>query len=142
MKKLLSYKKPLLVAADILLIPSVFFFRWLSGRMLARVTVCSWAVFGGKCVTCGGTHFVNSLLSGRIAEAFAHNQFLFLLGIDLAVSYLLLNLHWLAGWPVAQKILKKMYNIPMLIVGCAVLLLFFFLRNIPVFCKILEYLFP
>lgn len=140
MKKLLKHKKILLPIADLLLIPALLFFRWLSGDMLSRASVCSWTLLGGKCVTCGGTHFVYALLHGRVAEAFSHNPFLFLLTIFFLVSYLLLHLSWLWEVPFAKKCLARFYSIPALIAGLSIMLVFFFVRNGPVFVRIYEIL--
>lgn len=141
MNKLLQHKKKLLLAGDLLLLPCLFFLRWLSGYMLSKETTCAWLVLGGKCVGCGGTHFVNALLNGRIGEAFQHNQFFFTLGVFLAVSYLLLHLDWLLDLPFAKKLLSKMYSIPCLLVFSGWMLIFFFVRNIPMFTRIFHVLF-
>ena len=130
----------LLLLCDALLIPGLLFCRWLSANMLANYSVCSWMLLGGKCVTCGGTHFVYALLRGRIAEAFSHNPFLFLLTIFLLLSYVLLHLSWLADSPVAKKLLGKFYSFPALITGLGIMLVFFFARNIPLFIHIYEIL--
>lgn len=140
MKKLLEHKKILLLAADLLLIPALLFFRWYSGYMLSTDSVCSWTLLGGKCVTCGGTHFVNALLHGRVAEAFSHNSFLFLLTIFVLVSYILLHLSWLWEVPFAKKCLSRVYSTPGLIVGLSIMLVFFFCRNIPAFVRVYEIL--
>ena len=139
MKKKLN-KNLLLIAADILLIPGLVLCKWLSGRMLAQTTQCEWLRYGGKCVTCGGTHFVNTLLSGQFAEAFEHNQFLFLLTVALAICFVLLNLAWLFDVKFAKTALSKIFTIPVLIITLSVMLLFFFARNMPVFIRMAQYL--
>lgn len=138
MKRLLKYKKILLPVADLLLIPALVFFRWYSGYMLTTSSVCSWTLVGGKCVTCGGTHFVNALLHGRIAEAISHNPFLFLLTLFFLASYILLHLSWLWEVPFAKKCLSRVYSIPGLIAGLSIMLVFFFVRNIPAFVRIYQ----
>ena len=141
MNKLLKHKKTLLLAGDLLLVPCLFFLRWLSGYMLSKDTTCTWLLLGGKCVGCGGTHFVNALLNGQILDAFQHNQFFFTLGVFLIVSYLLLHLHWLWNVPLAKKLLSKLHSIPSLLVFCGWLLVFFFIRNIPMITRIFHVLF-
>ena len=134
-------KKRWLLAADVLLIPGLVLCKYLSDYMLSFTTECQWTRLGGKCVTCGGTHFVNALLSGQVADAFHHNAFLFVLTIVLALSFVLLNLHWLFDIQFAKTVLKKVYTIPVLIIALGIMLVFFFVRNIPVFVRIAEILF-
>lgn len=133
----LKYYQYLLIAADILLIPGLIFCEWLSDRMLATTSTCMWTLLGGKCITCGGTHFVNSLLNFRIAEAFRHNEFLFVLTALLLVVFVLLNLSWLFRVKFATAALKKIFTIPSLIIVMALLLLFLLIRNIPTFYTII-----
>lgn len=137
MKKLLN-KKNFVILGDILLIPFLFFCQRLSAFMLSNHSECKWALLGGKCVTCGGTHFVNALLSGRLSEAFFSNPFLFLLTVFLLFSLLLLNLDQLLGVKFAKKILSKLYTIPMLILWLSAMLIFLLARNAPVFIRIFE----
>ena len=139
MNNLLINKKWLLIA-DFLLIPSGFFFRWLSAYMLSIPKPCPWTLFGGKCVTCGGTHFVNSILNGRFIEAFNHNQFLFLLTVFLLLSYVLLHLYVFFKTDVVKKILRIIFSIPTLIIVLSAMLLFLLLRNLPVFFMIAKFL--
>jgi hypothetical protein len=133
----LKYYQYLLIAADILLIPGLIFCEWLSDRMLATTSTCMWTLLGGKCITCGGTHFVNSLLNFRIAEAFRHNEFLFILTALLLVVFVLLNLSWLFRVKFATAALKRIFTIPSLIIVMAFLLLFPLIRNIPTFHTII-----
>lgn len=119
----------MLLAGHLLVVPAALFFRYLSGRMLQTSTVCSWQLLGAKCPTCGGTHFVNELLSGNILEALKHNAFLFLLTMFLAVSVVLLDLEVWFGLSFAKKLLRKMYTISMLIFFGVLLILFLILRN-------------
>ncbi len=131
-------KKCLLLAADVLLLPGLFLCERLTDYMLSLSLACQWARLGGKCVSCGGTHFVNALLNGQFSEAFQHNQFLFLLAFLLAVSFVLLNLSWLFDLKFAKNVLSRVYTIPMLIVILSLMLVFFFARNIPVFIRIAD----
>ncbi len=133
----LKYYQYLLIAADILLIPGLIFCEWLSDRMLATTSTCMWTLLGGKCITCGGTHFVNSLLNFRIAEAFRHNEFLFVLTALLLVVFVLLNLSWLFRVKFATAALKKIFTIPSLVLVMSFLLIFLLVRNIPTFCTII-----
>lgn len=134
-------KKYLILIADILIIPALILCEHLTDFMLSRSNPCPWTLFGGKCVSCGGTHFVNSLLNGRIAEAFEHNGFLFLITLVLAVSFVLLNLDWLFGLRFPKKVLSGIYSIPTLIGTLALMLIFFFVRNVPVWIRIAELIF-
>lgn len=138
--KVIKNKNRILLAADVLLIPGAFFFQWLSGQMLARPSDCPWNYFGGKCVTCGGTHFVNTLLKGQLAEAFHHNQFLFICTVVLALSYILLHLWWLGGSSLAKKALRIVYSIPGLILFCVSMIAFLLIRNLPVFVMLMNIL--
>ena len=133
----LNYYQYILLAADVLLIPGLIFCEWLSDRMLATTSTCMWTLLGGKCITCGGTHFVNSLLNFRIGEAFRHNEFLCVLTALLLVVFVLLNLSWLFRVKFATAALKKIFTIPSLIIVMAFLLLFLLIRNIPTFYTII-----
>ena len=139
MKKLSA--KHTLLLADALILPGLLFCRWLANFLLTETdTTCLWLRLGGRCITCGGTHFVRSLLNFRIGEAFAYNEFLFVLTVLFLVSYILL--HLMVFWKVkfAKVILKKVYSIPGLIVGVVFALGFFLVRNIPVFLRIAQLL--
>ena len=137
----LKYYQYILLAADALLIPGLIFCEWLSDRMLATTSTCMWTLLGGKCITCGGTHFVNSLLNFRIAEAFHHNEFLFVLTVLLIAVFILLNLSWLFRVKFATAALKKIFTIPSLIIVVVFLLLFLLIRNIPPFLLIVRFFF-
>jgi hypothetical protein len=69
-------------------------------------------------------------------EAWHHNEFLFVLSAILAASILLLNLYWVFDLKWAKVVLKKIYNIPVLIISVLVMLLFLFVRNIPAFINV------
>ena len=129
-------KKYFLLAADVLLIPGMFLCEKLSDLMLSQYSECAWLRFGGKCLTCGGTHFVNSVLNGQIAQAFNHNQFLFVLLLAMIAVYVLLHLDWLFSVKWAHKCLRWIFSIPSLIFWIVLALGFFFVRNIPAFINI------
>ncbi|MBR6514088.1 MAG: DUF2752 domain-containing protein [Clostridia bacterium] len=137
MKKFFKLKW-IIIIADIVIIPGILLCKWLTDVMLSTDTTCVMVTLGGQCVTCGGTHFVNTFASGKFIEAFDHNQFLFLLTIFFAVTLLFLNLYLLFGLKFAKKVLLFMYNIPSLIIWLSVMLVFFILRNIPVFIRAYE----
>jgi hypothetical protein len=123
------YKLSLLIG-DGLLLPGMLLCRFLAKGLLTTNRVCGWTRWGGKCITCGGTHFVQSLLSGQFIEAFHHNEFLFVSTAYWALSLVLLH-PWLlcrANW--AKKALRWMYNIPTLILFFVGMLLFIILRNL------------
>ena len=124
-----KHKKALLGAAHLLIIPGALFFRFLSGQMLAVTTVCSWQRIGAKCPTCGGTHFVNALLSGRIWEALQHNAFLFLLTLFLGVSWIFLDLAVFGDVAFAKKALQRLYTIRTPVYWGVLMVLFVLLRN-------------
>ena len=48
-------KKYLILIADILIIPALILCERLTDFMLSRSNPCPWTLFGGKCVSCGGT---------------------------------------------------------------------------------------
>ena len=136
MKKLLRFRKPIILIADALVIPALIFCEWLSNQMLATNSTCAWTLLGGKCITCGGTHFVNTLLNGRLVEAFNHNQYLFILAIFFAISFVLLNLYWLFDLRFVKAALGKMYSIASLIIACVGVLAFLVLRNMPLWFRL------
>ncbi len=133
-----NHYKKILIVGDLMLIPAWIFCEWLSDRMLATNSLCVWARIGGKCVTCGGTHFVNSLLNFQFAEAWQHNEFLFILALYLVISLLLLNLYLLFDSAFAKKALRLLYNIPALILWLAGLILFLLVRNIPLWERLAQ----
>ena len=114
------------------------FCRFLSIWMLSNESTCVWVTLGGKCVTCGGTHFVRDFLSGRIVDAFFDNQFLFILAIYAIVSVIFLNLLLLFNLKFAKKALRIMYNIPTLIISCVSMVAFLLLRNISLLNKVIR----
>ena len=126
-----KYQWPLLlIAGDILLVIGGFLCRWLSGRMLESDTVCLFLLLGGKCITCGGTHFVQSLLHGQLMDAWHHNEFLFINTAYLALSLVLLHPWLLFGAKWAKKLLRWMYNIPTLILFLSGMTVFGIVRNL------------
>ncbi len=126
------YKKIIVLASDVLCVLAALICAPLSRILLEHTNnTCFWEVMGGKCATCGGTHFVNDFLSGRFAAAFMDNQLLFCMTVYLLATLLVLNLYWLFDLAFAKKILKVMYNIPVLIIFGVALLAFLIWRNIP-----------
>lgn len=119
-----------LLSVDLMIILGCIVCRWLSGKMLETETTCAWLLIGGKCFTCGGTHFVNSLLRGHLIDAFFHNEFLFLSTAYLAASLVLLHpfLLFRARW--AKRCLRLQYNIPTLILFFTSMFAFMILRNL------------
>ena len=138
-----KYKWPLLLlATDVLVVIGCIVGRWLSGRMLESDTVCLFLLLGGKCLTCGGTHFVRSLLTGQLVEAFHHNEFLFITTAYLALSLLLAHPAVLLKAKWAQKLLRWMYSIPSLILFFVGMVLFVFLRNLTPIRLLIDLLLP
>ena len=135
--KLLKNKNFWLLAADVLLPFLGMGGLWLSRYLLASTDrTCVWTLLGGKCLTCGGTHFARDLLSGHILLAFTDNPLLFLFTVFLGVSYVLLHLSWLWELPFAQKCLSKMYTRKVCIGWVIFASIFFIVRNIPAFIYI------
>ena len=133
-----KYKKLITIIFDVLLIPAGFICEKLTDVMLTTNELCLWVKVGGKCATCGGTHFVNAILNGHIIEAFHHNEYLFLLAIYFAVTIVLLNIVLLFEKKLPLKILKHMYNVPAVLILSVLLFLFIILRNIPLWIKLAE----
>ena len=69
-------------------------------------------------------------------EAFNHNQYLFILAVFFAISFVLLNLYWLFDLRFAKAALRKMYSIPSLIIACVGVLAFLVLRNMPLWFRL------
>ena len=124
-----KHKKKLLLACHLLAPLAALFFRYLSSQMLKTTTVCPWQQLGAKCPTCGGTHFVNALFSGKIFTALEYNAFLFLLTLFFGVSLVFVDFSVWFDMPFAKKALQKMYTTPVLILFCVLLVLFLILRN-------------
>ena len=123
------YKKITVLAIDVFCLLAALICRPLSAAMLETETVCYWSMMGIQCFTCGGTHFVNDLLSFRIVSAFSDNQFLFLTALYLGISLILFNLFWLFDLAFAKKLLRLMYNIPVLILFGVGIVVFLVWRN-------------
>ena len=129
---LIKQRANILFIADLLIIPCVFLFRWMSGAMLTGIeSECMWTYFGGQCVTCGGTHFVNELLKGHVVEAFNYNHFLFFCLILFVIVYILLHLYWWFKLRLAKKVLRIIFSIPFLIIFLSIMIIFLIIRNIP-----------
>ena len=123
------YNKKILILLDLLAVPAGIFCHWLTTVMLSTDKPCTWTLLGGQCLTCGGTHFVNSLLSGHVGEAWHHNEFLFVLTVLLIASWVLVHLHLLCRAAWAGKVLQVLYSIPSLIVAVSVMIAFLLIRN-------------
>ena len=124
------YKKLLILPLDALIFPAFVFFNWLSGVLLETERICPWVKLGGRCMTCGGTHFVNDITSLKIAQAFEDNQFLFVIGVFFLVTLVLLNLYCLFDIKIAAFILRRMYSLVTVAIYCLLAIWFILLRNI------------
>lgn len=133
-----KYAKLLVIGMDLLVLPGIFFCRWLAAFMIGNGKPCSWTLVGAQCGTCGGTRCVSNLLQGNFAEAFALNPFVFAGAVYLAVTAVLLNLYALFGVKWAQKLLLKMYSLRALIVASVLFVLFVLVRNIPFLVGLFE----
>ncbi len=134
-------KRIVILACDALCVLAALICGPLSQALLQHTDqVCIWNAMGGQCLTCGGTHFVNDLLSFRIGAAFMDNQLLFVMTLYLLVSLIFLNLYLLFDLAFAKRVLKWMYNIPVLIVFCSFMLVFFIVRNVPMFLNFAQIL--
>lgn len=132
-------KRNILIAlCDLALLAGAVPLRRLSEWMLTRESDCLWARLGGQCLTCGGTHFVRDLLSGRVVDAFWDNPYLFILTVFFALTLVLLNLSCLLGWRWAGRLLSRLYCFPVLIAFCAGLFVFLFVRNLPLLTRLAE----
>ena len=136
MKK--HYKKIIILSCDILIIPIAILCKYLSQFMLTFNSPCFFSTLGGKCISCGGTHFVKDLLSGNFIDAFFDNQFFFICVVYLAISLVLLNLFLLFDLKFAKRALRIMYSIPSLICFLASIFIFLFVRNLPFIFDLLE----
>lgn len=131
-----KHKKAIILAADALLVLWTVICKPLTDYMLRAGEDCEWTKYGGRCLTCGGTHFVNTFVSGDFAEAFNHHQYFFLLTLFLLISLLLLNLYLLFGFKFSLKALRLMYNVPVLILWLWGFIAFFVIRNIPLWVRV------
>jgi len=132
------YKKIIILSIDVLCLIIALCCKPLSDLMLSNDSACIWTTLGGQCLTCGGTHFVNDLFSLRIADAFMDNQLLFIATIYFAITLIVVNLLWLFDLSFALKILKWMYNIPVLIVFSVGTIAFLLWRNLPELIRVIE----
>ena len=128
---IVKHKKKLILLLDVLLIPAAILCERLSDLMLATEGECQWFRYGIRCLTCGGTHFVNYILNGRIIEAFQQNQLLFFVLVFLLLSLLFLNLFVLFDLRFAKKALRGLYSIPTAVIAIYAPVLFLIVRNIP-----------
>lgn len=121
--------KKILLTCHIMAIPIALFLRYLSEQMLSINAVCPWRRVGAQCLTCGGTHFVNDLLSGNVLSACKHNAFLFLLTFFFTISLIFVDLDVFFNVSTARKLLRKMYTVRVLIFLCIILIFFLIYRN-------------
>ena len=131
------YLKMIIIACDLLILLLGLICKYLSGYMLTFNSPCLFTLMGGKCISCGGTHFIKDLVSFRFLDAFIDNHFFFICALYLAVSLILLNLFLLFDLRFVRKALSVMYSIPALICFVASAFLFFFIRNIPLILTII-----
>ena len=126
------YVKIIIIACDLLVLPLIMLCRSLSSKLLdVAATQCVWELLGAKCITCGGTHFVRDICSGRFIDAFFDNQYLFILAVYFLITLIALNLCFVFGVKWAKKLLIKMYSITALIIAGVGMVAFVVLRNIP-----------
>ena len=121
----------LILLCDALILPGMFLCHWLTDRMLSVSTTCTWTLLGGKCLTCGGTHFVNEITQLHIWEAFQQNEFLFFVALYALVTLVMLNLWILFRLRFCGRVLRYMYSVPVIITGVGLTILFLVIRNIP-----------
>lgn len=128
----------MVVAIDALIVPMAVICRFVSEIMLQGEGVCVWTLAGIECFTCGGTHFVNDLLSFRIVDAMVDNPLLFAITVYLLITLIALNLFLLANLKFAGRVLRLMYNLPVAAAWVVAACLFFFIRNFEAFMNIDE----
>ncbi len=121
--------KIIILAFDVLCIPLSVICRNVSVIMLQNEGVCVWTTAGIQCFTCGGTHFVNDLLSFRIIDAMVDNPLLFVITTYLLITLIALNLFLLFDIKFARRTLRLMYNVPVLIAFVIAGCVFFCIRN-------------
>lgn len=126
-------KRIIILSCDVLIIPVLFFCRWLSGTMLQTDNPCMWTLVGIKCATCGGTHFVNDLLNGRIVDAFWDNHLMFITLVFFGIAYIFLNLYLLFDLKFAHIAVFFMCNPATIVYFFFLTILFTIARNVPYF---------
>lgn len=130
--------KIIILVFDVLCIPAAVICRIISGNMLLADAPCAWTTIGIQCFTCGGTHFVNDFLSFRIIDAMEDNFLLFAIAVYLLVTLVTLNLYFVFNLRFARRILKIMYNIPMIIAWVIFACAFFVVRNVDALTRLDE----
>ena len=131
-------KRMFLLGLDLALIPLALLLRSLSQAMLSLDRPCVFTLVGGKCVGCGGTHFVRDILSGNLISAFLDNPLFFSIAVYLAVSLILLNLYVLFDLKFAKSLLRVMYSVPAVICFSASVIVFFIARNLSLITVIIN----
>lgn len=126
-----KYAAAMVITADVLVLPLWLLGLWLSDVMLTRGKPCTWAVFGARCGTCGGTHCVQSFLHGEFFEALCHNPMVFLCILYGIFTLVLLNLAFLAKKELAVSILKRMYSVAALFITLGAFTVYTVVINIP-----------
>lgn len=125
------YQKIIFIIGDLLLLPCTVLCRYLSAWMLTSGgNECVWLRFGGQCITCGGTRFVNNFCSGRFVSAFMDNQYLFALAVYFLITVLFLNLYFVFGIKWSKRVLRWMYSIPSGIAFIVGFVVFMLCRNV------------
>lgn len=130
--------KTIIITVDVLCIPLSVICRIISEGMLQADGVCVWTLAGIQCFTCGGTHFINDLLSFRLVDAMVDNPLLFVIAVYLFVTLVALNLYLLFDIKFARRALVLMYNVPVVIAFVIAVCVFFCLRNFEAFMHLDE----
>ena len=128
----------IVLVLDALCIPVAVMCRYISEIMLQSEGVCVWTLAGIRCFTCGGTHFVNDLLSFRIIDAMVDNPLFFLIAVYLFITLIALNLYLFFDVRFARRMLRLMYNVPVAIAFVIAAGVFFCIRNFEAFMHLDE----
>ena len=93
----MNKKRRFILILDAALVAFALAAKHIAAWMMAYLPDCMYAKRGIMCPSCGGTRCVRNFFSGRFAEAFALNPFIFLLIIYLGIALVLGNIGCLFG---------------------------------------------
>lgn len=126
----MKIKKSFVILLDVALLLLGLAAGWVTGWMLALIPNCPVTQFGWLCPACGGTRCVRYFFTGKFAQAFAMNPFVFVLIWYLGAALLLLNVGVLLNVPYAQRLAVRMTGWRIVIVAAVVFAVFGIVRNL------------
>lgn len=107
----MKHKKPFVLILDAVLVLGGLCVLPLAKWMIAYMPPCVFAQIGITCPSCGATRCVREFFSLHFGQAFLFHPIIFLIMIYLGVALALLNIGWLLGHKLSEKIALAMFSV-------------------------------